>query len=138
VVQSQGAGRGGAVCESILSLSALDRKYAFVMPSALALSAASREAARVLGRQVREGRLRRRWTVKDLAARVGVSEVTLRKVERGDPSVALGTAFEAASLVGVVLYVDPDRRAAEDRRLGETLALLPAAARRVRPVDDDF
>ena len=108
------------------------------MTSSQPFSAGTREAARLLGSQVRVARLRRRWTVKDLAARVGVSEVTMRKVERGDLSVALGTAFEAASLVGVVLYDEPGRRDLEAQHVAATLALLPATARQRRRVDDDF
>jgi hypothetical protein len=62
----------------------------------------------------------------------------MRKVEHGELSVALGTALEAASLVGVTLYESDERRTLENRRIGETLALLPSAARPLRRVDDDF
>ena len=72
------------------------------------------EAARLLGRRVSLARRERRWTLAELAERVGVSVVTIRKVERGDPTVALGTAFEAAVIAGVVLFHrDADRRALE-------------------------
>jgi transcriptional regulator with XRE-family HTH domain len=101
-------------------------------------SAATKEVAQLLGQQVRQGRLKRRWSVEDLAARAGVSQVTMRKVERGDLSVALGTALEAASIVGVPLYEGDERRTLERRRLDEALSLLPASARRRRHVDDDF
>ena len=76
--------------------------------------------------------------MRDLAERIGVTEDSLRKVERGDPTVALGTALEAAALVGVALFGDADRRASESARLTDRLSLLPAAARPPRPVDDDF
>ena len=58
------------------------------------------EALRLLGDRVRLARRERRWTVEDLAARVGVSPVTIRKVEKGDPTVALGTAFEGCGIGG--------------------------------------
>lgn len=102
------------------------------------LSPPAREAARLLGQQVRLGRRERRWTVQDLAERVGVTEVTVRKVERGDPTVALGTAFEAAALVGVPLYDDSRRRELEVERVAGRLAVLPAAVRRRASIDDDF
>jgi DNA-binding XRE family transcriptional regulator len=76
--------------------------------------------------------------MQDLAERIGVSDTTVRKVERGDPTVALGTALEAATLVGVELQGGPERQAQERRRLTETLALLPAAARPLRNVDEEF
>lgn len=62
----------------------------------------------------------------------------MRKVERGDPTVGLGVAFEAAAVVGVPLFhADPDRRALEAQHAGDQLALLPRTVH--KPViDDDF
>ncbi len=98
----------------------------------------TREAVGLLGDRVRLARRERRWTVEELAERVGVSPVTIRKVEKGDPTVALGTAFEAAVLVGVALFhEDPVRRALEAEYVVTRLAVLPAAVRRGH-VDDDF
>ena len=74
----------------------------------------------------------------ELAERLGVSPVTLRKVERGDPTVALGTAFEAAALVGVALFdPDPGRRDLESQLTAARLAVLPATVRTPTP-DDNF
>lgn len=96
------------------------------------------EAARLLGRRIALGRREHRWTVAELAERVGVSDNTIRKVERGDPSVALGTAFEAASLVGVRLFSeDAATRAREAEYVDARLAVLPERVRR-RAVDDNF
>lgn len=98
----------------------------------------TREAARLLGDRVRMARKERRWTIAELGERVGVSPTTIRKVETGDLTVAIGTAFEAAALVGVVLFdEDPPRRAAEAERVAAQLAILPAAVRGGR-ADDDF
>lgn len=103
------------------------------------LSPSAREAARLLGQQVRLGRRERRWTLAELASRVGVTEVTMRKVERGVPSVALGTALEAAVLVGVTLFhPDQQRRGLEVERVADRLALLPTSVRKRQLVDDDF
>ncbi len=104
----------------------------------VALSPVAREAARLLGQRVRLAWRERRWTVVELAERVGVSPVTIRKVETGDPTVALGTAFEAAVLVGVGLFDDdPERRRAEADAVAARLALLPASVR-LPAVDDRF
>lgn len=97
------------------------------------------EAAELLGAEIRIGRLERRWTAHELAERVGVSVITLRKIERGDPSVGLGFAFEAATLTGVQLFQDERPRiTAELRRAGDRLAVLPSRARKPLEVDDDF
>jgi transcriptional regulator with XRE-family HTH domain len=97
------------------------------------------EAAELLGAEIRIGRLERRWTANELAERVGVSVVTLRKIERGDPSVGLGFAFEAATLTGVPLFHDERPQfSAELRRVKDRLAVLPSRARKLREIDDDF
>lgn len=60
-------------------------------------------------------------------------------VEHGDPGVAIGTVFEAAMLVGVPLFdAHPDIRGRYGAQVRAELALLPAAARPCRKVDDDF
>lgn len=97
------------------------------------------EAARLLGARVRLARRERRWTLQELAERVGVTHVTMRKVERGDLTVGLGVAFEAAAVLGVPLFhEDPSRRSLEAGRVQDRLAVLPALVRKRTEVDDDF
>lgn len=93
-------------------------------------------AAQLLGSRVRQARIERRWTERELAERAGVSITTLRKVERGDPTVALGIAFDAAGLLGVPLFHEErDRLAAETRLSRDRARLLP---KRVRPRRKDL
>ncbi len=97
------------------------------------------EAARLLGARVRLARRERRWTLQELAERVGVTQVTMRKVERGDLTVALGVAFEAAVVLGVPLFhEDSARRSLERSRVDDRLAVLPQLVRKPAEVDDDF
>ncbi|MGZ8649351.1 MAG: helix-turn-helix transcriptional regulator [Solirubrobacteraceae bacterium] len=97
------------------------------------------EAARLLGARVRLARRERRWTVQELADRVGVTHVTMSKVEHGDLTVGLGVAFEAAAVVGVPLFdEDRSRRALEASRVDDRLAVLPQLVRKPLEVDDDF
>ena len=119
-------------------MSVLTTLYTVDMGGPKAFAPVTLEAVRLLGSRVRLGRRERRWTVAELATRVGVSPVTIRKVEKGDPTVALGTAFEAAALVGVALFHDQaSRRALEAQYAASRLAVLPAAIQPGR-VDDDF
>ncbi len=90
----------------------------------------------MLGGSIRAGRLRRGWSVASLAERVGVSSPTITKVERGDPSVAIGTVFEAARLTGVELYGDHRQLAGDVVR--RELELLPRRGRTRRRADNDF
>ena len=97
------------------------------------------EAARLLGARIRLARVERRWTLQELAERVGVTHVTMRKVERGDLTVGLGVAFEAAAVLGVPLFhEDRFRRALEAGRVDDRLAVLPQLVRKPVEVDDDF
>lgn len=98
------------------------------------------EAAQLLGAQIRAARLERRWSQKELAGRAGITTPTLRKVEQGDPSVALGTAFEVAALVGVPLFhEDRSRLTLELDRVTGRSALLPQRVRAPkREVEDAF
>jgi transcriptional regulator with XRE-family HTH domain len=98
------------------------------------------EAAQLLGAQVALSRRERRWSARELAERAGITQPTLRKVERGDPTVSLGVAFEVATLVGVPLFhEDPTRLSLDLDRTRGRVAVLP---QRVRvPADgthDDF
>jgi transcriptional regulator with XRE-family HTH domain len=47
------------------------------------------EAARLLGARVQQARRERRWTLQELADRVGVTHVTMRQVERGELTVGV-------------------------------------------------
>lgn len=99
----------------------------------------TREAAQLLGAQILQARRERRWSAQELADRVGITRVTLGKIERGDPAVGLGLAFEAATLVGVPLFREDHSLSADADRARDRLALLPQRIRaRKEPVKDDF
>lgn len=100
-----------------------------------------RLAAQLLGAQVRQARIAHGWTIDALAERAGVSPTTVKKVERGDPTVGLGVAFDLATLVGVALFTDDQARlASEVAWAEERLTLLPQRVRasRLGDIDDDF
>jgi len=105
-----------------------------------ALSPQTLDAAQVLGHQVAQARRARGWTAAELAERVGVSVRTVSNVEHGSPSVSLGTAFEAATILGVGLFGAEGPELARLARQGrDTLALLPSRVyRSTEPVRDDF
>lgn len=100
----------------------------------------TRAAVALLGSQIAAARKERGWTAADLAERVGVRPHTIGRLERGEPTVAVGVAFEAAVVVGVPLFTAdarelPDLAAAARQRL----ALLPArVTKQVVVVDDNF
>jgi transcriptional regulator with XRE-family HTH domain len=114
---------------------------AVIMPGRTrAFAPQTRDAAEVLGAQIAEARRARRWTAEELAERLGVSRRTVSNLERGVPTVTLGVAFEAATLLGISLFgADGPQLARLARQGRERLALLPSRVRPSRgPVDDDF
>ena len=103
-------------------------------------SRVTREALTMMGGLIRLARKQRKMSEADLSARVGIARSTLQLIEKGHPKVEIGLVFEAATLVGVPLFVDePSRLAPEISRVNDKLALLPQAVRRPRSkVKDDF
>ena len=104
------------------------------MKRARAYSPYAEEAAQLLGEQIRmpDGAS---LVPGELAERAGITPGTLIKVERGDPSVRLGTAFEVASLAGVPLFhADRSRLTLDLDRTRARSALLPE---RIRPRRED-
>ena len=107
---------------------------------AQARSPMTRDAVAVVGQLVASERRRQHRTAAELAERAGISRDTLYRVERGDPTVAIGTALELLVLLGIPLFAtDADgltRQVASGRQL---LALLPDRVRPdARKPDDDF
>lgn len=84
-----------------------------------------------LGENVRLARLRRRIAASLLAERAGMSRVTLRAIERGDPSVSLGAYANVLHSLGLI---DDLVAVAKDDALGRKLqdADLPTRARAPR------
>jgi transcriptional regulator with XRE-family HTH domain len=98
------------------------------------------DAVKVLGLEVARTRRARRWTEAALAERAGISAVTLRNIERGVPTVGIGTVFEVSTILGIDLFgADPVELRSMVERGRDRLALLPPRVREpARPVDDDF
>jgi transcriptional regulator with XRE-family HTH domain len=63
------------------------------------ISVEAQNSLSALGRRLRSLRLERNERQQNFAARLGVSVPTLRKMEQGDPSVAIGTWLDAVWLL---------------------------------------
>lgn len=101
-------------------------------------SRATRDALQTLGNQIREARIRRGWTQSNLAARAGIDARTVSAIEKGAPTVSIGTVFNTSFIVGVDLFgLEGDDLALARRRGQERLALLPKRVRDNAPQDSD-
>src|SRR3546814_5723470 len=83
-------------------------------------------AVELLGTLVQVERKSRRMTAQEMADRLGIDRSTLQRLERGDPKVELGLAFEACAILSIPLFEEdaqgiPMRLDAMNKRL----ALLP-------------
>jgi len=80
-----------------------------------------------IGRAIRDARLARKLRHEDLASRAGISVATLKRLERGDPTLAVGrvlevlTALSPTLLDGVVQAVrlDPTGDALRRKAMGD-------------------
>lgn len=105
----------------------------------ISLSPAASDATKLLGAQVRQARHDKGWSAAELATRAGVSQRTVLSVEKGEPSVSLGNAFNIAVLAGVPMFqtTDPVELTLMRRRGEDRVALLPSKTYAKR-VNRDF
>lgn len=99
------------------------------------------EAVKLLGQLVKLARKRRRMSEKELAERANIARATVQKIERGDPTVNIGLAFEAASVVGVPLFNAGNAQDITKHRetIRDRLTLLTPIARKADDeLKDDF
>ena len=107
------------------------------MPRALSRNAT--ESLKLLGLEITEARRARRMTATELCERASTTPFTLRRVEKGDPGVAIGTVFELATIVGVPLFGAEDLTTMSSLTaiVQDRLALLPSRIRESDEADDD-
>lgn len=90
-----------------------------------------RRSLRKLGRDISVARRKRRLTVAMMMERVGVSNVTYLKVEKGDPRVGIGIYGTTMMVLGLgTPFADLADPAGDDEGLALEEARLPE---RVRP-----
>lgn len=65
-------------------------------------SVSARRALEALGVNIKTARLKRRISVKDFAERIGVSESTVARLEKGDDGVSIGTLAMACLVLGEI------------------------------------
>jgi len=95
-------------------------------PRVRTYSRLTEQALSLLGKEIRLARKQRGMSEADLSARIGIARSTLQLIEKGDPRVEIGLAFEAAALAGVDLFVpEATNLAPQIARVDDKLALLP-------------
>ena len=91
----------------------------------------TQEILNQMGEQIRLARLRRRLSAELVAERAGLSRVTLSNIEKGSPSVAIGSY---AAVLHALNGMDKDLLlVAKDDELGRKLQDLELPTRRRAP-----
>ena len=75
----------------------------------------------VLGQNLRQARLARRFTIAELAMRADVSERTLMRLEKGDPGIGIGNLASVLAALGSPAIL-ADLMAPENDAVGLSLA----------------
>lgn len=70
--------------------------------NAISASLNASRALEALGNNIKTARLKRRISVKDFSDRVGVSESTVIRLEKGDGGVSIGTLAMACLVLGEI------------------------------------
>ena len=111
-----------------------------VLPPPHPVGYTTRKIIQYLGQLIKVARKERKMSESDLAERVGVVRATIQKVEKGDPSVAIGTVIEATVVLGIpLLGGDKEHITNLTTMLNYMNNLLPNSIRgKVIEVDDDF
>jgi transcriptional regulator with XRE-family HTH domain len=86
-----------------------------------------------LGERMRLARLRRKITAELFSERMGVSRETLRRLENGDPTIAMGTYMRALRVLGLDGDIDALARDDELGRKLQDLALPQPQKRKRTP-----
>lgn len=105
------------------------------------VSGQAQDALAVLASMIRAARMRRGMTAAELATRTGVSRGVIQRLEAAEPGTAIGTAFEAAVVLGIPLFdTAPERLGTLLDQHREVAALLPRRAFQAsqRKPENDF
>lgn len=92
------------------------------------LSDAALGSLMALGERLREARLRRNWTQQQTAAKAGLSESSVKKVEGGSPRITIGAYLSLLDVFGMATAFDAVVAAGDDT-LGEALSRTQARQR---------
>ncbi len=85
------------------------------------LSDAALGSLRALGERLREARLRRNWTQQQAAAKAGLSESSIKKVEGGSAHITVAAYLALLDIYGAPTVFDRVLAAGDDT-LGEALS----------------
>lgn len=105
------------------------------------ISRPTKDALTILAAMIRAARIQRGMSAAKLAERIGVSRGAIQRLEAAEPGTSIGTAFEAAIVLGIPLFdVAADDLATLRKQKQDVNALLPQRAFLAShgDIDNDF
>lgn len=108
---------------SIVTMTSRDKRSAVIFPR-------HQQVLTQFGENIKLARKRRKLTQTMLSERTGLSRLTLRKIEQGDPKVSLG---HYVAVLGVLGLVDDFLLLAMDDELGRKLQDIELLRKRGEP-----
>lgn len=84
------------------------------MKKELHLPVPALKALKKLGKDIRDARRRRRIPMKLMSERAGFSRITLSKIEKGEPSVSMGSYAAALFVLGMSAQLEKIADASHD------------------------
>ncbi|MFV2060138.1 MAG: helix-turn-helix domain-containing protein [Gammaproteobacteria bacterium] len=104
------------------------------------LSKQTQLSLRTLGAMIKAARLEQSFSQADLAHRLNISRYTVMALEKGDPSVAIGTVFEACTIIGIPLLAENTNRLLHlSTTVANFASVLPERSRSaITELDDNF
>jgi DNA-binding XRE family transcriptional regulator len=97
------------------------------------------QRAAQLGQRIRVARIRRSWSVADLATKAGINRNTLTALEQGRPGTAIGVCFTVLWALGLHKFLDAVADPDTDLH-GKALeaSRRPTRAGKSRKTSDDY
>lgn len=99
---------------------------------------AAAELALAAGKVLLLARKQHQWRQQDLAERLGVTRQTVARLERGDPSIAVGVFLSALWLLDLPLTEGRELPTNSLLKLIEQQLPSRVSRKKERPIDDDF
>ena len=71
---------------------------------------------KVLGKQIRETRLTKNFSMEEVAQKAEITRATLSEIENGNPKCAIGSYLKVMSIVDIEVSFDSTRKAKQRKR----------------------
>ena len=99
----------------------------------------ARDTVQLLGLMIRNTRIERNITIREVAERAGISRGLVQRIESGNMGTSIGVTFEVAAIVGLELFeTEPSNLKRHLSLERDKLVLLKSVRKKKREINDNF